>query len=756
MTADAFQEFLEKTGLRDRIAKLLVGLDPNNLEEIEEVSERIRSLILSTPMPEEMEKGIREAYRKLEEKTGIKGVLVAVRSSATTEDLPEASFAGQQDTYLNVSGEEDVVEKVKRVWASLYTARAITYRAEKGIPHEKVTMAVIVQKMVNARSAGVMFTLHPVTGDPNVVFIESSWGLGEAVAGGHVTPDEFVVDKKTLRIIDVKINEKRIAIVYDPKERRNKEIELPLEKALAPSLSEREVLALAKYAILVEEHYGRPMDIEWAIDADLEYPENIFILQARPETVWSRKRGLEVVKPREEEKVLVRGIPASPGVAAGEARVILDPHSPEASLFREGDVLVTRMTDPDWVPLMRKAAAIVTDEGGMTSHAAIVSRELGKPAVVGTKEATKKIKTGMTVTVDGSRGVVYEGLVEKVLEKARPSTTVIAKPGEKAEMAVAPLLPREVVQEIYPVTATKIYMNLGEPEAIERYLDLPFDGIGLMRIEFIISDWVGYHPLYLLNTGRAELFVDKLAEGIARVAEAIYPRPVVVRFSDFKTNEYRRLKGGEEYEPEERNPMLGWRGVSRYIHPAYEKAFRLEVQAVLKAREERGLKNVWVMLPFVRTTWEVERVLEIMEEEGLRRTRDFKVWIMAEVPSVALLIDEFAKLVDGVSIGSNDLTQLVLGVDRDSDMLARAGYFDERDPAVLKAIEMIIEGAHRQGKTVSICGQAPSNYPELVEFLVEKGIDSISVNPDAVVATRRLVASIEKKLLLRGLRSRLA
>ena len=518
MTADAFQEFLEKTGLRDRIAKLLVGLDPNNLEEIEEVSERIRSLILSTPMPEEMEKGIREAYRKLEEKTGIKGVLVAVRSSATTEDLPEASFAGQQDTYLNVSGEEDVVEKVKRVWASLYTARAITYRAEKGIPHEKVTMAVIVQKMVNARSAGVMFTLHPVTGDPNVVFIESSWGLGEAVAGGHVTPDEFVVDKKTLRIIDVKINEKRIAIVYDPKERRNKEIELPLEKALAPSLSEREVLALAKYAILVEEHYGRPMDIEWAIDADLEYPENIFILQARPETVWSRKRGLEVVKPREEEKVLVRGIPASPGVAAGEARVILDPHSPEASLFREGDVLVTRMTDPDWVPLMRKAAAIVTDEGGMTSHAAIVSRELGKPAVVGTKEATKKIKTGMTVTVDGSRGVVYEGLVEKVLEKARPSTTVIAKPGEKAEMAVAPLLPREVVQEIYPVTATKIYMNLGEPEAIERYLDLPFDGIGLMRIEFIISDWVGYHPLYLLNTGRAELFVDKLAEGIARVA----------------------------------------------------------------------------------------------------------------------------------------------------------------------------------------------------------------------------------------------
>ncbi len=748
VTADAFHAFLRETGLDRLIGEALGGIDSGDVEAIERASERIRSAILSARVPGWIEERIRRAYRELEERLGIKDVLVAVRSSATSEDLPEASFAGQQDTFLNVSGEDEVVEKVKRVWASLYTARAISYRIEKGIPHEKVSMAVIVQKMVNARSAGVMFTIHPATGNPDVIVIESSWGLGEAVAGGRVTPDEFIVDKKTLRIVDVKINEKRIAIVYDPAEKRNVEVELPLEKALSPSLSEQEVLTLAKYGILVEEHYGRPMDIEWAIDADLEYPENVFIVQARPETVWSQRKGLETLKPREEERVLVRGIPASPGIGVGEARVILDPHSPEAALFREGDVLVTRMTDPDWVPLMRKASAIVTDEGGMTSHAAIVSRELGKPAVVGTKKATKVIKTGMTVTVDGSRGVVYEGRVERLAKTVAVAKTVEARP---AEVVVAPpTLPRELVQELYPVTATKIYMNLGQPEAIEKYLDLPFDGIGLMRIEFIISDWVEYHPLYLLETGRGDFFVEKLAEGIAKVAQAIYPRPVVVRFSDFKTNEYRRLKGGEKYEPEERNPMIGWRGVSRYIHPGYEKAFRLEVRAVIKAREEMGLRNVWVMLPFVRTTWEVERALEIMKEEGLRSGRDFKVWIMAEVPSVALLIDEFARLVDGVSIGSNDLTQLVLGVDRDSNILAESGYFDERDPAVLKAIEMIIEGAHRQGKTVSICGQAPSNYPELVEFLVRKGIDSISVNPDAVVATRRLVASIEKKILLEG------
>jgi len=740
VTSEAYKRFIENSGLRAKIEKLLEALDVNNTAELERVSSEIRRLIMDTPMPNDIEEAIRRAYRELSEKIGVKDPLVAVRSSAVAEDLPEASFAGQQDTYLNVRGEDNVVDRVKACWASVFTPRAIFYRTQMGIDHFKAYMAVVVQKMVNARSAGVMFTLHPATGDRSVVVIESAWGLGEAVAGGKVTPDEFVVDKKTLEIVEKRINPKHIMITYDPGTGQNIVVELPKEKALEPSLSDEEAKELAKYGITIENHYKHPMDIEWAIDKDIPAPNNIFIVQTRYETVWSRKKPEEIrkeeEKPAEGLKILVTGLPASPGVATGVARIILDPHSPEAEEFREGDVLVTRMTDPDWVPLMKKAAAIVTDEGGMTSHAAIVSRELGIPAVVGTGNATTTIRNGMLVTVDGSRGVVYEGKVEIVKKKEKAATGTIAP---------------EAMRELYPVTATKIYMNLGQPEAIDKYVDLPFDGIGLMRIEFILSDWIGYHPLYLIAEGKPDFFVDKLAEGIARVASAIYPRPVVVRFSDFKTNEYRGLKGGEKYEPEERNPMLGWRGVSRYIHPMYEKAFRLEVRAIKKVREEMGLKNVWVMLPFVRTTWEVERVLGIMAEEDLARGKDFKVWIMAEVPSVVLLVDEFSKLVDGFSIGSNDLTQLVLGVDRDSQLLAEMGYFDERDPAVLRAIKMLIEGAHRHGKTVSICGQAPSVYPEIVEFLVEAGIDSISVNPDAVIATRRLVASIERKVMLRRL-----
>ncbi len=745
VTTYAYRRFIEATGLGEVIRSILENLDINDPLKVEEASKKIREAIMSKPMPKYIEEVIRKAYRELGEKIGIRDPFVAVRSSASAEDLPTASFAGQQDTYLNVRGEDNVVERVKACWASLFTARAIVYRAEQGIDHFKVAMAVVVQKMVNSRSAGVMFTLHPVTGDTSVIVIESSWGLGEAVVGGRVTPDEFVVDKKTLKIKEKRIAKKEIMIIYDPEKGKNVTIKVPEDMATKPSISDEEAISLAKYGIKIEQHYGNPMDIEWAIDKDIKPPNNIFIVQARHETVWSRKlkekkaAGEKVeAKPPEEARILVRGLPASPGIATGVARVILDPHSKEAEEFKEGDILVTRMTDPDWVPIMKKAAAIVTDEGGMTSHAAIVSRELGIPAVVGTGKATKVIKTGMLITVDGYRGVVYEGRVE------------IGKKKEKTVTGAASISP-EVLRDLYPVTGTKIYMNLGEPAAIDKYAHLPFDGIGLMRIEFILSDWIGYHPLYLIETNKPELFVNKLAEGIAKVASTIYPRPVVVRFSDFKTNEYRGLKGGEKYEPEERNPMLGWRGVSRYIHPAYEKAFRLEVRALKKVRDEMGLKNVWAMLPFVRTTWEVEKVLEIMAEEGLERNKDFKVWIMAEVPSVVFLADEFAKLVDGFSIGSNDLTQLVLGVDRDSQLLANMGYFDERDPAVLKAIEMLIEAAHRHGRTVSICGQAPSVYPEIVEFLVENGIDSISVNPDAVIRTRRLVASVERKIMLRKL-----
>ncbi|MET1160274.1 MAG: phosphoenolpyruvate synthase [Thermoprotei archaeon] len=775
VTAYAYRYFLEKTGLAEKIYGMLRELDVNDKKALDETTAKIRQMILEQPMPREVEDEIRRYYRELAKRLNMDPATlrVAVRSSATAEDMPEASFAGQQETYLNVYGEDAVVEHVKKCWASLFTSRAVFYRVAQGIPHERALMSVTVQKMVNSRSAGVMFTLHPVTGDEKVIAIESSWGLGESVVGGKVTPDEWIVDKESLEIVEEKINHKTTAIVFDPRRGRNihlhwdenkqawvdeegNVVDLEIVKNMhpdKPSLTKEEVKRLAELAKLIEKHYGRHMDIEWAIDADLPFPESVFIVQARPETVWSVRKEKEKAKAEAkagaagptvklaEAKILVRGLPASPGIGAGVAKVIFDPHSKEAQEFKEGEILVTKMTDPDWVPLMKKAAAIVTDEGGMTSHAAIVSRELGIPCVVGTGNATKVLKSGMTVTVDGGKGVVYEGIVEELV-----------KPKEEVKVEVAGVgISPEQLLPLYPVTATKIYMNLGEPDAINKYLHLPFDGIGLMRIEFIITDWIQYHPLYLIEIGKPELFVDKLAEGIAKVAQAIYPRPVVVRFSDFKTNEYRGLKGGEKYEPEERNPMIGWRGVSRYIHPKYEPAFRLEVRAIRKVREEMGLTNVWVMFPFVRTTWELERAIKIMEEEGLKRSKDFKVWAMAEVPSIALLADKFAEYVDGFSIGSNDLTQLVLGADRDSNILAEMGYFDERDPAVLTAIKMLIEKAHSKGATVSICGQAPSVYPEIVEFLVEAGIDSISVNPDAVIPTRRLVASVERKLLLKRL-----
>ena len=776
VTAYAYKKFLEETGLSEKIAQTLKEtIVKGEPQEYEEASKKIQKLIIESPMPKYIEEKIREAYRELNRRLGLENVRVAVRSSATAEDLPDASFAGQQETYLNVIGEDEVVKKVKECWASLWTARAIYYRESKGFDHSKVLISVAVQKMVNSRSAGVMFTLHPVTGDENVIVIEGSWGLGETVVQGRVTPDEIVVDKKTLKITEKRVNEKAIALLFDPVGRRNVEVELPadekeLEKIAekypeiakiikkygmfrnVPALSDEEAVKLAELAKKIEEHYGRAMDIEWAIDQDLPYPQNVFIVQARPETVWSTKKAKEVKPEKEaapakapaERKILVRGLPASPGVAIGVAKVALTVEE-AAKLMKKGDILVTKMTDPDWVPYMKLAAAIVTDEGGMTAHAAIVSRELGIPCIVGTKNATQVLKTGMEVTVDATHGIVYEGRVEELLKKEEEKA---AAPG-----VAAVGIPKEVMHEIFPVTATKIYMNLGEPDMIDKYIDLPFDGIGLMRIEFIISDWIAYHPLYLIKIGKPEEFVNKLADGIAKVAQAIYPRPVVVRFSDFKTNEYRGLKGGEEFEPEERNPMIGWRGVSRYVSPEYEPGFRLELRAIRKVREEYGLSNVWVMLPFVRTTWEVEKALKIMEEEGLKRSKDFKVWIMAEVPSVIFLADKFSELVDGFSIGSNDLTQLILGADRDSAILGRLGYFDERDPAVMRAIAHLIEVAHAHGRTVSICGQAPSVYPEFTEFLVRHGIDSISVNPDVVIRTRRLVASIERKIMLERLES---
>jgi len=724
ITVEGYKKFFE-TGLKAKIAEILDSMDVEDTDSVQKASARIRNLVEEAAYPFDLEQEIRLAYRRLAQKLGKEAPEVAVRSSATMEDLPDASFAGQQDTYLFVSGEEDVLKFVKKCFGSVFTPRAMVYRNKKGFDHLAVKLSVGVMQMINSKASGVCFTLDPVSGDDSVIVIEGSWGIGEAVVQGRVMPDRFVVEKSTLKIRDKQISDKALMTVRDPAAKfgtYSKEVQVPEELRRAQCISDEQILELARVALKIESHYKKPVDIEWALDGDTG---KIFVVQARPETVWTPKRKVEAVK----NNVLVKGLGASPGRASGQVQVILDVK--DIASFKKGGVLVTKMTTPDWLPAMSKAAAIVTDSGGMTAHAAIVSRELGIPCVVGTGNATSVLRNGQVVTVDGSLGVVIEGeLKEKEKEK-------------EEKVAVA---------EYIPPTATKVYMNLGEPAKIEEYKDLPFDGIGLMRVEFILADWIGQHPLDLIEKGGEEIFVAKLAEGIAKVAQAIYPRPVVVRFSDFKTNEYRSLKGGERFEPEESNPMLGWRGVSRYISKNYEPAFRLECRAIKRVREEMGLKNVWVMFPFARTTWEVEKALKIMKEEGLERGRDFKVWIMAEVPSVVLLAEEFSKLCDGFSIGSNDLTQLVLGADRDSAVLASLGYFDERDPAVKKAMQILIEKAHENGVSVSICGQAPSVYPELTEFLVRVGIDSVSVNPDVVKATKKLIASIEQKLILEGLR----
>lgn len=742
ITAYAYKKFITETGIAKKIYGTIekTVTDINNPQQYEEASKKVRKIIESTPMSQEIKKAVEKAYKELGKKAALSQVFVAVRSSATAEDLPDASFAGQQETYLNVRGPQELIEKTVKCWSSLFTPRAIFYRTQKGFKHEDVLISVGVQKMVNAKAAGVSFTINPVTGEPNQIVIEANWGLGESVVSGSITPDDYTVDKNTLKIIDRKIAKKTVEYIRDPKTGKTIHAEVPPERQKQPCLTDEEIVRLAELSKRIEEHYGgRPQDIEWAIDRDLPFPESVFIVQSRPETVWSIKAAppvkAEVPKapPPIERIVALKGLPASPGIYAGTAKVTLTTED-AAKLIGKGDILVTGMTNPDWVPYMRVAGAVVTNDGGMTCHAAIVSRELGIPCIVGTGNATEILKTGEDYTVDAKTGVVYEGLIKEMPAPAAPAA---------APTALG-------FSEYVPVTATKVYMNLGVPEKIEDYKNLPFDGIGLMRVEFIMASYIGEHPNYLIEVGQGQKFVDKMAEGIAQVARAIFPRPIVVRLSDFKTNEYRQLKGGEKFEPQEDNPMLGWRGVSRYVSKQYEKAFRLECKAIKKVRTEWGLDNVWVMLPFVRCTWEVEKCLKLMAEEGLERGRDFRVWLMAEVPSIIFMADEFSKLCDGFSIGSNDLTQLTLGTDRDSQILPAidSRYFDERDPAVKRSIAHLIRVAHKNNVSVSICGQAPSVYSEFTEFLVRCGIDSISVNPDVVVQTRKLIASIEQKVLL--------
>jgi pyruvate,water dikinase len=750
ITAYSYKKFIEKSGISEKIYEIIKETvkDLNDPKQYEEASKKIRELIEATPMPKDIGGAIRSAYEELCRKLGLSDVFVAVRSSATAEDLPDASFAGQQETFLNVRGVRHLLENTVKCWSSLFTPRAIFYRTEKGFAHEKVFISVGVQKMVNSKAAGVIFTINPVTGDPSQIVIEGNYGLGESVVSGAVTPDDFVVDKNTLKIIERRIAKKTVQYLRDPDTGKTVHLDVPVEKQEQPCLNNEEIIKLAELAKRIEQHYGKAQDIEWAIDSDLSFPDNIFIVQSRPETVWSTKLAqvpakveAEGMKPAEMLKVIVKGSPAGKrGFGIGVAKVVSNPEE-AAKVMQKGDILVTDMTNPDYVPFMKLAGAIVTDKGGVTCHAAIVSRELGIPCVVGAENATKLMVTGKEYTVDSRSGVVYEGIMPTLTEQLSSSTGATTLPNTVTGGMFQPV----------PVTATKIYMNLGVPEKIEDYKDLPFEGIGLMRIEFILASYIGEHPLYLIETGQSQKFVDKLAEGMATVARAIQPRPVVVRFSDFKTNEYRELKGGEKYEIVEANPMLGWRGCSRYISSWYEKAFRLECQAIRKCREEWGLKNVWVMLPVVRTTWEAKKCLEIMREEGLERSRDFKVWFMAETPSIAILADEFSKLCDGFSIGSNDMTQGILMIDRDSERLGQMGYFDERDPAVKRIIVHLIKVAHESGCTVSICGEGPSNLPDFAEFLVRAGIDSISVNADAVIATKKLVASIEQKIILEQL-----
>ncbi|MGA3191597.1 MAG: phosphoenolpyruvate synthase [Candidatus Bathyarchaeia archaeon] len=748
ITAYAYKKFIEETKIAAKIYEIIdeTVTDVNDPGQYELASKKIRELIEATSMPKEIENAIRVAYEELSKKINVKEPFVAVRSSATAEDLADASFAGQQETFLNTRGAKSVLLNTVKCWSSLFTPRAIFYRNEKGFAHEKVFISVGVQKMVNSEAAGVIFTLNPVTGDTSQIVIEGNYGLGEAVVSGSVTPDDFVVDKESMKIIERRIVKKTVQYVRDLKTGHTIHEEVPLEKQQLPCINDQEIAKLTELAKRIEKHYGKPQDIEFAIDGDIEFPENVFMTQSRPETVWSAKLSeaparSEAAEVKPELKVVVKGIAAGKrGYGIGIAKIVANPQE-AAKVMKKGDILVTDMTNPDYVPFMKLAGAIVTDKGGVTCHAAIVSRELGIPCVVGTEKATQVMVTGKEYTVDSRGGVVYEGALQTLTAQLSSASTAAA--GQAAVGAGT--------FQAVPTTATKIYMNLGVPEKVEEYKDLPFEGIGLMRIEFILASYIGEHPMQFVETGKSQQFVDKLAEGVAAVARAIQPRPVVVRFSDFKTNEYRELKGGEKYEIIEANPMLGWRGCSRYVSQWYEKAFRLECQAIIKCRKEWGLKNVWVMLPVVRTLWEAKAVLEIMRQEGLERSKDFKVWFMAETPSIAIMADEFSKLADGFSIGSNDMTQGILMIDRDSERLGQMGYFDERDPAVERIIAHLIRVAHENGATVSICGEGPSNLPDFAEFLVRNGIDSISVNNDAVVATRKLVASIEQKIILERL-----
>lgn len=735
-TATAYRRFMKETGINDQVNALLAGIkDYEDSDELHATCSKIRQIIVDAKMPDYLAKEIEDAYEELSQKVGEKDPFVAIRSSATAEDLPDASFAGQQESYLNIKGAKDVVKKVQECYASLFTDRATYYRQKQGYPHEKVALSAAVQMMVFSKAAGIMFSVDVTNGDDSKIVIDGIYGLGEYIVLGKVTPDHFIVDKKTLKIVDRDITTKPVRLIRKPGSGVEQE-DVPADIKDKPVLTDAQVEELAGYVKKVEDHYGCYMDMEYALD---ERTNKLWIVQARPETVWSR-RNKEKKNAEEAPKmsvadaeVVVKGLPASPGLAAGKAHVIENPD--DIDNFKEGEVLVTLMTSPDWVPAMKKAKAIVTNNGGMTCHAAIVSREMQIPCIVGTKSrgtaVMDVVKTGDVITVDSKNGIVYKG---DIVDSLQPKETKTASAGAT------------VAAEYFAPTATQVMMNLGDPELIDKYADLPADGIGLMREEFLWTSYIHEHPLYLIEKGEPEKVINMLAEGIAKVARTIAPRPMVLRLSDFKSSEYRNLKGGEKYEPVEPADLLGWRGASRYYDPKYVEAFKLELGAVKKVRNEFGLKNLNVMIPFVRTVDEAKKVTDIMAAEGLQRSADFKIFMMAEIPTNIILADQFNQYVDGYSIGSNDLSMLILGCDRNNDTVSRL--FDERNLAVKRAIRHLIKVAHKDGKTVSICGQAPSEYPEFTEFLIQSGIDYVSVNPDMVKQTKRNVAHFEQRIML--------
>jgi len=698
VTADAYRAFLVEAGITEKIRHLLAPLDANDSKQLQDISAKVKETIIRARMPAQIAAAIRKSYASME------NGLVAVRSSATAEDLPDASFAGQQATFLNVTGGNNVVEAVQKCWASLFEARAIFYRIENKFDHFQVGIAVPVQRMVQSETSGVMFTIEPTSSDPSRIIIEAVLGLGEMIVSGDVTPDHYEVDKKTLKIVNKEVKKQEWKLVKNDSGENVKIILTPAEQA-RQKITDDDIVFIAEIGKRLEEHYKHPQDVEWAKENN-----TIYIVQTRPVTTM----GKTPVKRHEfKETPILVGSAASPGIASGPVKIVRDPS--QIDKVMKGDILVAEMTTPDFVPAMKRAVAIVTDRGGRTAHAAIVSRELGIPCVVGTEKAMATLKDGQIITVDGSGGKVYQGKIEIAVEQKKRRAVKIT-------------------------TKTKLLVNLAIPELADKVAAMDVDGVGLLRAETMVAQ-IGEHPSYMLSQNRGQEFIDKLADGLTIFAKAFYPRQVVYRTNDFKTNEYRALKGGENYESVEENPMLGYRGASRYITDI--ATFKLELAAIKKVRKKYD--NLWVMVPFVRTVNELAQTIKIMADEGLKRSPKFKIWMMAEIPANVILLEKFLAVgIDGVSIGSNDLTQLTLGVDRDNEKLA--ALFDERDEAVILSLEKLVRGCARAGVTCSICGQAPSVYPELTKKLVEWGITSVSVSPDMIDQTREIIADVEARL----------